>query len=224
MDGSFSDWAGVPWAYQGATDTNPVNFIAVQFANDTNHLYGHVKLSTPYSLFSDYYTHLFVDADFDARTGYPVTGAYFGSDMMIETGSGYDQRNGTFNAGPVSNLGWASAPAGNATEFEFQISLAAQYWDGTKIFGPNDFRLLLQDTRGPETAIETGVLYRLAAPQLGPLTIVQSGNLITISWTGPGSLEFADSITTGSWTKLTNEPSPYVFQPGPGARFFRLVQ
>jgi hypothetical protein len=224
IDGSFSDWAGVPWAYQGAVDTHPVNFIAVQFANDTNHLYGHVKLSSPYSLFSDYYTHLFVDADFDAQTGYPVTGAWFGSEMMIETGSGYDQRNGSFNAGPVLNLGWASAPVGSAQEFEFQISLAAQYSDGTKIFGPNDFRLLLQDNRGPETAIETGVTYSLALPQLGPLTIVQSGGVITISWTGPGLLEFSDSLTPGLWTTLTNAASPYVFTPGPGARFFRLAQ
>jgi hypothetical protein len=224
IDGSFSDWVGVPWAYHGAADANPVNFIAVQFANDTNHIYGHLKLSSPYSLFSDYYTHLFVDTDFNAQPGYPVTGAWFGSEMMIESGSGYDQRNGSFNAGPVSNLGWASAPAGKATEFEFQISLAAQYPDGTAILRSNTFRLLLQDNRGPETAIETGVPYSLAAPPIGPLSIVQSGNLITISWTGPGSLEFSDSLTTSSWTKLTNVFSPYIFQLGPGARFFRLTQ
>jgi hypothetical protein len=223
VDGSFSDWAGVPWAYQGISYTNPVNFIAVQFANDTNHLYGHVKLSSPYSLFSDYYTHLFLDADFNTQTGFPVTGAWFGSELMIETGAGYDQRNGTFNAGSVSNLGWASAPAGMATEFEFQVSLAAQYSDGTKVFGPNAFRLLLQDNRGPESAIETGISYSLAAPQLGPLSIVRSGSNIIISWNGPGSLESAATLTTGSWIKLTNAPSPYVFQPGPGAQFFRLA-
>ena len=224
IDGSFSDWTGVPWAYQGASDTNLVNFIAIQFANDTNHLYGHVKLSSPHSLFSDYYTHVFVDADFDAQTGYPVTGAWFGSEMMIETGAGYDQRNGSFNAGSVSNLDWSRAPAGSAAEFEFQISLAAQYADGTRIFGPNAFRLLLQDNRGPETAIETGLAYSLAPPQPGRLSIVQSGIIANISWTGPGSLEFSDSLSTDSWTKLTNALSPYLFQPGPGARFFRLVE
>ena len=224
IDGTFSDWDGLPWAYQGATDTNPVNFVAVQFANDTNHLFGHVKLSAPYPLFADYNSHLFIDADFGAETGYPVPGALFGSEMMIETAAGYDQRSGNFNAGTVSGLGWVSAPAGSATEFEFQISLAAKYPDGTKVIGTNAFRLLLQDNRGPETAIETGIPYCLANPPPGPLAIAQSGNLIRITWSGPGHLEFSDSLTTGSWTALTNASSPYVFQPARDVRFFRLGQ
>ena len=44
VDGSFADWAGVPWAYQGAVDGNPVNYLQVQFANDAHNFYGHVKL------------------------------------------------------------------------------------------------------------------------------------------------------------------------------------
>ncbi len=104
---------------------------------------------------------------------------------MIESGYGYDQRNGSFNAGAISNLGWAIAPTGTGTEFEFQISFAAQFPDGSKVFGPNAFRLLLQDNRGPETAVETGLPYILASPRLGPLFITRSASLITISWTGP---------------------------------------
>jgi len=224
IDGSFSDWAGVPWAYQGVADGNPVNFIRVQFANDTGHLYGHIKLSSPYALFSDYYTHLLVDADLNAQTGYRVTGALFGSEMMIESGYGYDQRNGSFNAGAISNLGWAIAPTATGTEFEFQISLAAQFPDGSKVFGPNAFRLLLQDNRGPETAVETGLPYVLASPRLGPLFITQSASLITISWTGPGTLQFSGSLIAGSWTNLTNVASPYTFQAGAGRQFFRLAE
>jgi len=224
IDGSFSDWSGVPWAYEGAVDGNPVNFTQVQFANDTNHLYGHVKLSSPYALFSNYYTHLFVDTDRNAQTGYPVTGALFGSEMMIETGYGYDQRNGSFNAGAISNLGWASAPAGSGAEFEFQVSLAAQYQDGTRVFGTNAFQLLLQDDRGPETAVETGIPYILAPPQLGPLFIAQTGGLITISWTGPGTLQFSDSLPAGLWTSLTNLNYSYTFQAGGSRQFFRLAE
>ena len=224
MDGSFSDWAGVPWACQGAVDGNPVNFTQVQFANDTSYLYGHVKLSSPYALFSNYYTHLFVDTDENAQTGYPVTGALFGSEMMIETGYGYDQRNGNFNAGAISNLGWAFAPAGSALEFEFQVSLDAQYPGGAKVFGTNACRLLLQDNRGPETAVETGIPYILARPQLGPLLIAQSGGLITISWTGPGTLQFSDALPAGSWTSLTNVNYSYTFQAGGSRQFFRLAE
>jgi hypothetical protein len=224
IDGSFSDWAGVPWAYQGATDGNPVNFTQVQFADDTNHLYGHVKLSSPYALFSNYYTHLFVDTDENAQTGYRVAGALFGSEMMIETGYAYDQRNGSFNAGAISNPGWAIAPAGSGVEFEFKVSLAAQYPDGTKVFGTSGFRLLLQDNRGSETAVETGIAYILAPPQLGPLFITQSAGLITINWTGPGTLQFSDSPAAGSWVNLTNAGHSYTFQPGGSRQFFRLAE
>ena len=92
IDGTFSDWAGVPWAYQGNLDTNPVNVAALQFANDTNYLYGHIKLYSPYALFSDDYTRLFIDADDNCQTGYKVTGVLFGSEMMVQRGFGYDQR------------------------------------------------------------------------------------------------------------------------------------
>jgi hypothetical protein len=224
VDGSFSDWAGVPWAYQGTPDGNPVNYLQVQFANDTNYLYGHVVLASPYALFSDYYSHLFFDTDLNTVTGYPVTGALFGSEMMIESGSGYDQRNGSFNAGAVSNLGWAVAPTASTTEFEFQVSLAARYPDNSKVFGGNTLRVLLQDNRGPETAVETGIEYQIAPPQLGPLFITQSNNLISIIWAGPGTLQSAASLPAAVWTNITTATSPYIFTAGNGQQFFRLVE
>ncbi|MDB6019073.1 MAG: fibronectin [Pedosphaera sp.] len=224
VDGSFADWTGVPWAYQGTPGGNPVNYIQVQFANDTNYLYGHVILASPYALFSDYYSHLFFDTDLNAATGYLVTGALFGSEMMIESGYGYDQRNGSFNAGAVSNLGWAVAPLVSATEFEFQVSLAARYPDNSKVFGGNPLRLLLQDNRGPETAVETGIEYQIAPPQLGSLFITQSNSVININWTGPGTLQSTASLTPPVWTSLTTATNPYSFTPGSGQQFFRLTQ
>src|SRR5436309_13243247 len=101
--------------------------------------------------------------------------------MMIESSYGYDQRNASSNAGAISNLGWAIAPTATGSEFEFQTSLAAQYPHGSKVIGLNAFRLLLQDNRGPETAVETGLPYGLASPRLG------------LSWTGPGTYPFFGS-------------------------------
>jgi hypothetical protein len=224
IDGTFSDWAGVPWAYQGNMDTNPVNFAAVQFANDTNYLYCHFLLYSPYAPFSDYYTHLFIDTDSNSQTGYQVTGALFGSEMMIESGNGYDQRNGSFNAGSVSDLGWSIAPAGAGTEFEFRVSLGALYPDGTRVFGTNAMRLLLQDDRGPELAVETGIPYSLAAPQLGPLGITKSGTQTTITWAGPGALQVSNSLFPGSWANVPNAASPYTIQPGAAEQYFRLAE
>jgi len=224
IDGSFTDWADVPWAYQGAVDANPVNYVQVQFANDTNFLYGHIRLSAPYALFSDFYSHLFFDTDLNSQTGYQVTGASFGSKMMIETGFGYDQRNGSFNAGSDSGLNWAVAPTTSATEFEFQISLAALYPDSSKIFSNHPMRILLQDNRGPETAGETGIEYQIASPRLGPLFISQSNNIINIIWTGPGTLQSASALPATVCTSLTTATSPDVFTVGTGQQFFRLTE
>jgi hypothetical protein len=223
IDGTFSDWAGVPWAYQGTTDTDPVNFAAVQFANDSNYLYGHFVLFSSYAPFSDYYTHLFIDTDDNSQTGYQVSGALFGSEMMIESGLGYDQRNGSFNAGNISGLDWSIAPGGAGTEFEFRVSLSSLYPDGTRVFGTNAMRLLMQDDRGPELAVETGIPYILAA-QPGPLFISQFGSQVTITWAGPGALQVSTSLGAGSWTNLPNAASPYIIQPGAAQQFFRLAE
>ena len=223
IDGAFSDWAGVPWAYQGNMNTNPVNFGALQFANDTNYLYGHIKLYSPYALFSDYYTRLFIDADDNSQTGYKVTGVLFGSEMMIQRGFGYDQRRGSFNAGNVSDLGWAIAPGGAGTEFEFRVSLASLYPDGARVFRTNAMRLLLQDDRGPESAVETGIPYILAAPA-GRLFISRFGSQVTITWTGSGVLQVSSSLGAGSWANLQNATSPYTTQTGVAQQFFRLAE
>ena len=224
IDGNFSDWSNVPVAYVGAPDGNPVNFAEAQFANDTNYLYGHFKLFSAYAPFSDYYTHLFIDTDDNSATGYPVGGALFGSEFMIESGFGYDERNGSFNAGSVSDVGWAIAPATAGTEFEFRVSLGALYAGNRKVFSGNSVRLLLQDDRGPETAVETGVNYTLAPFQLGPLSISTAAGQITISWTGAGMLQCAGSLTGGTWTNLNSAASPYTFQAGAAQKFFRLAQ
>ena len=223
VDGSFADWAGVPWAYQGTPDGNPVNYLQVQFANDTNYLYGHVKLASPYAIFSDYYSHLFFDTDVNARTGYPVSGALFGSEMMIESGYGYDQRNGSFNNGSVSGLGWAIAPAASTNEFEFRVSLAALYPDSTRVFGTNALRLLLQDDRGPEVAVATGIEYEISPPPLGPLDISESNSVINLAWTGGGTLQSAAS-PAGDWANVANAVSPYRLTVGAGQQFFRLIR
>lgn len=224
IDGAFLDWTNVPWAYVGAVDGNPANFLRVQFANDTNHLYGHVQLAAPYALFTEYYTHLFVDADFNAQTGYPLSGTSFGSEMMIESGFGYDQRNGSFNAGGISGLGWSIAPVGSGSEFEFQVSLAAQFPGGTRVFGTNVFRFLLQDNRGPETAVETGIAYLLAGPPPGALSISQSATGVSLSWTGSGTLQSSSTLAPGFWTNILNAANPYLVQAQSAQQFFRLAQ
>ena len=223
IDGSFADWTDVPWAWQGAPDTNVVNFLAVQFAHDTNYLYGHVKLGTPYFIFSDYYTHLFFDTDNQSAAGYPVNGASFGSEMMIESGYGYDQRNGSFNTGGITGLGWTIASIPQNNEFEFRVSLSALYLDSFKVFGTNTFKLLLQDNRGPELALETGIPYLLTPPQIGPLHITNIGGKAVLTWNTVGSLQTSPSLSPPSWADILGANSPYTNPVTSSARFYRLA-
>jgi hypothetical protein len=183
IDGDFSDWIEVPVTYHGATDANPVNFADVQFANDANYLYGHFTLHSAATPFSNSNTHLFVDRDNNILTGFHPTGASFGSEMMIEGATGYDQRNGGFNEGTVSGANWLLSPGGTGTEFEFRLSLAAIYPGGAPVFNGNQFRLLLQDNRGNEVASATGIAYVLAAappPTYAHITVDGS----TSDWAG----------------------------------------
>ena len=65
IDGSFSDWAGVPIAYTAAEgDTNAITFENVYIANDTNNLYLRFTLYTPRpDAYENPYDNIFIDAD-----------------------------------------------------------------------------------------------------------------------------------------------------------------
>jgi hypothetical protein len=167
---------------------------------------------------------VFFDTDTNSQTGYQVGGALFGSEMMIETGYGYDQRNGSFNAGSISSVGWEVAPSVSATEFEFQVSLAALYPGNTRVFGANPLRILLQDDRGPESAPATGIEYVMSPPQLSPLFISQTNSVVNLRWTGPGTLQGTGSLTAGTWTNVVNADGSYSFAAGAGQQYFRLAQ
>lgn len=195
IDGDFSDWANVPVAYHGPVDGNPMNFADVQFANDANYLYGHFTLHSAAAPFSDFNTHFFVDRDDNALTGYQPTGASFGSEMMIEGSTGYDQRNGGWNEGTVSGVNWMLAPSGSATEFEFRCSLAAFYSGGAPVFNQDNIRLLLQDNRGNEVSGDTGIPYVLASAPSGTYAhITVDGD--TSDWAGVPTLATAPPTNT----------------------------
>jgi hypothetical protein len=195
IDGDFSDWVEVPWSYHGTVDGNPLNFIDVQFANDSNYLYGHFTLYSAGAPFSDYNTHLFVDRDNNILTGFHPTGASFGSELMIEGATGYDQRTGGFNEGTISGANWLLSPTGTNTEFEFRLSLASVYAGGLPVFTNNQFRLLLQDSRGNEVAGAMGIPYALAsAPPPTYAHISVDGS--TGDWAGVPLLATAPATNT----------------------------
>src|SRR6266404_1514181 len=118
IDGSFDDWAGIPPAYvdpsfqdDPAYQQDPSRFAgandlkSVYVAHDNSYLYVRFTLYAPGNPFSSH-ENIFVDADNDTATGYSV-GGRVGSEMLIQSGIGYQEKNGTFNDGSnIDGLDW----------------------------------------------------------------------------------------------------------------------
>ncbi|HWD20005.1 MAG TPA: fibronectin type III domain-containing protein [Verrucomicrobiae bacterium] len=147
IDGDFSDWTNVPVLATADPSAAPVSFTGVALANDNDYLYVRFTLAAAARPFSDFNTHVFIDTS-NAAAGYVASGTTMHAKFMIESGSGYDERNGSFNAGVVNGVGWALSPTNAGTNFELRISRQAYYSDLTPVFSNASVRVLLQDNRG----------------------------------------------------------------------------
>ena len=154
IDGTFNDWDGVPVLTSDGVESSPVDFGNVQVANDTSYVYVRFTLQAPKAVFTDFNMHLFVDTDNDSDTGLVLEKMGLGSELLIELGSGFDQRRGGFNEGTVSNLGWSIAPErADAASFELRLSRGTTFTKDQKLaFSGRTIRLALQDNRGDSTA------------------------------------------------------------------------
>ena len=125
IDGTFGDWAGVPVAYNDASETTAgADFRQVYVANDDQYLYIRFTLYAPDSPFTSR-NNIFIDSDDNSSSGFhPLGLGGFGSEMLIQSSAGYEERGGGFNEGSINGLDWAASPAENATEFEVRISRA----------------------------------------------------------------------------------------------------
>src|SRR5687767_1886542 len=97
IDGSFGDWAGVPLLESDPVDSpaNVVDYGDIYVANDDNYLYIRFTLHTPANPFTSF-QNIFIDADNDGATGFNA-GGFVRSEMLIQGGAGYQQKNGGFN-------------------------------------------------------------------------------------------------------------------------------
>lgn len=163
VDGSFADWNGAVVSSPDGVDATPVDFANVSVCNDADWLYVRFTLHAPASAFNDFNSHLFIDTDNNPATGFVPGGTVFGSELMIEGQTGYDQRGGGFNEGGVNGLSMAILPGGAATEFELRLSRSAVYaTGGAPVFPGRTIRILLQHNGGDLTRID-GIPYTLAA-------------------------------------------------------------
>jgi len=231
VDGSFSDWTGVPLAYTEAEGpTNAIQYENVYIANDQTNLYIRFTLYSPRAnAFANSYDNLFIDTDDNAGTGFAVGG--IGSEMLVQWGGGYQEKNGTFNEGGINNLGWSIAGSSDSMDFELAISLGATYAsDGTMVFTNGTLGILLEGDDTSYNSVEFappsgGLVYAFAAAMPGPLSISYSSGSIIIAWPGSGTLQSCSSLANGgNWTDVPGANSPYSTTPADAQQFFRLIQ
>jgi hypothetical protein len=240
IDGSFNDWTGLAPVYTNAApsgNTNAADFAAVYVFNDANYYYFRVTLFTdidPASGQFPDYVNMFFDTDNNPNTGYSA----IGSELLIQTGYAYQEKNGGFNEGSTINgLNWLSLPASPGTNFEFHISRSATFADGTPVFPTNQINFLWEG-QTPGFALENtipaagGVISYTNVPSvtvaplpLGNVSISSlPGGQAAIIWDLPVTLQQSSSLAPGSWTTLPAATSPYIITASGGKQFFRLTQ
>jgi len=230
VDGNFDDWADVTLAHTDPSEppSAGTDFQDIWVSNDDRYLFIRFTLYTPGDP-GTYLNNLFVDAD-PENPGYSTWG--IGSELLVQQGAGYQQKNGAFNEGGIEGLDFSMAPTGTGTAFELRISRSARYAsDQLPVFVADTIRFFLETENTSfattDTAPDSGGLEYTFVPvspaELGPLAISLSGGEILLTWPGPGTLQARDSLTSGSWTDVPDAVSGVTLPIGAGPQFYQLA-
>jgi hypothetical protein len=170
IDGAFDDWAGVPLAYSQAQDTTEVvAYKNIYIASDENYLYIRFSIYGSDNPFTSK-QNIFLDSDNNRGTGFNAEN-HVGSEIVIQGGDGFQEKNGGFNEGGINGLDWAAAPTEPGSEFEIRISRNATYASDTSpVFANNSIALVLESEDSGFNSIEWfppvagGLTYAFASP------------------------------------------------------------
>lgn len=184
IDGSFSDWTGVPVLFTDATgDGSPIDLGTIQLANDENNLYIRLTYPTAVNPQGGSGVFLALDNDNNPATGFDVYGlGLVGAEAGWQNDFPFAQSNGVFNTGGLTGGAASISPYfTTTTEQEYAISRSATFTaDGQPVFPNTSFTLLVYTVDG--TADVAGpVAYEFAAvPEPASLTLVGLGLLMTL--------------------------------------------
>lgn len=244
IDGSLDDWTGIAPLYSTAAasgNTNAADFEDIYVYNDANYYYFRITLwadiNPASGQFPDY-VNFYLDTDNNPATGYQVNGG-LGSEMLVQSGVGYQEKDGTLNDGyGINGLNWLCLPAAPGTNFEFQMSRSTTFGeDGTPVFSTNVINFIFLGQNPSWIALNwappsgSGVISytnanAISAPSLplGKLAIKPlSGGQAAIVWSPPGTLQYSTNLHA-AWISLPASTSPYVITSAGVAEFFRLSQ
>ncbi|HUD45431.1 MAG TPA: Ig-like domain-containing protein [Candidatus Baltobacteraceae bacterium] len=240
IDGSFDDWNGLAPSYSTATasgNTNAADFEDIYVYNDANFYYFRVTLWTDINSASGEfpaYVNMYFDTDNNPATGFSVNGV-LGSEMLVQSGIGYQEKDRTFNDGyGINGLDWLCLPAEPGTNFEFEMSRAATFGeDGTPVFTTNLINFIFLGQNPQYGAVNWAppiggfISYTNAVVPslpLGKLAIESlSGGQAAIIWGPPGTLQYSTNLNA-AWINVPAASSPYVVPATGVAEFFRLSQ
>jgi hypothetical protein len=230
LDGSFEDWDGLPILFSNSPgDPVATDFKDCYAFNDADYIYLRLTLWEPSDMTTPQ-NDIFVDTDNNPASGNTYWG---GSELLVEGGIGYQEKNGGFNEGLINGLNFLMANSGN-TNYEFRLARAATYVsDGLPVFTTNVINFAFGGktnwalvNRMPPTTSST-IPYTLVEPSLatpGPLAISPTAGHVTIAWAGPATLQACGSLPSGSWTNVPAAVSPYTVPASGSKLFFRLKQ
>ena len=230
IDGRFDDWASVALAHSDPSEppTAGTDFADIWVSNDDRFLYVRFTLHTPGDP-GTFLNNIFMDTD-PENTGFGTYG--IGSEMLLQQGAGYQQKNGGFNEGGIEGLDFAMAPVGSATQFELKISRTARYAsDQLPVFVGETVKFFLETENSSfvttDTAPDSGGLEYTFIPvtptEVGPLAITLTDGQVVLTWTGAGVLQSRGSLGTGEWSNVPDATSGIKVTPGAGPLFYRLI-
>lgn len=230
VDGRFDDWADVPLAHSDPSEppTAGTDFADLWVTNDAQYLYIRFTLHSPGNP-GTFLNNIFLDTDTE-NTGFGTSG--IGSELLVQQGAGYQQKNGAFNEGLIEGLDFAMAPVGSETNFELRISRSARYAsDQLPVFVSETIRFFLETENNNFVTTDTspdsgGLEYTLVAvppSELGPLSITLIKGQIVLTWLGPGKLQTRETLTSGAWTDVPDASSGLSVVPGAAPQFYQLV-
>ena len=127
VDGNGADWPSIAKVYDDASGDHagaPSDVKAVWMANDADYFYLRVDTWNAHN-YAAYYNNTYIDADLSSATGFQPHGLSFGSELLLQNGGVYGQKNGGWNEGVATSPSGKSvsmAPtSGAATTWEWRI-------------------------------------------------------------------------------------------------------
>ena len=202
IDGSFSDWAGVPVlaTLPAGTSGTTLDLATLSMANDSSNLYLLLTYQTPVNPNAGPSVFLALDNDSNTNTGYNVFGLNLvGSEAGWQNDFPFAQSNGVFNAGGLTGGAATIAPFNTATTTqEYAVARSATFTtNGLTIFPNNTFTLLGYADPTPNGDLFSPVKYTFATNTL------------------PGT--YAHISIDGDFSDWTNVPTLFTGPVGDGA-------